>query len=114
LPRQLLRRLEALLQRGGAAAELAHPLPVAPGSCDTRLLQGALGFLTLADGAPVPRFGKDGSDQLSRVKQVEIAEERVAVGSAYKKPDDRSHIRTGIVCISFARHTTPPYPAASI
>src|SRR5262249_18146473 len=69
------RRIETSLQRGSSAAEIAYPLPVAPGSRDARLMEAALGFLTLTSRAPIARFGKDGIEELSRTKQVEIAEE---------------------------------------
>src|SRR5262245_27982923 len=77
---QVLRRIEASLQRRSFAAEIAYPLPVAPGSSDARLLETALGFLTLTSRAPIARFGKDGIEELPCAKQVEISEEGVAVG----------------------------------
>src|SRR5262249_20891714 len=76
---QVFRRIETSLQRGSFAAEIAYPLPVAPGSRDARLLEAALGFLTFTTRAPIARFRKDGIEKLSRTKEVEIAEEGVAV-----------------------------------
>ena len=85
---QLLRRLEALLQGGGPAAELLHPFPVAPAGRDARLLQAALGLLPFAGDTPVPRFGKEGRQQLSSAKQIEIAEKGVSVGGSREQSDD--------------------------
>ena len=69
---QLLCRLEAALQRGRSGAEVAHALPVASGGSDTRLLEAARGFVTLAGCAQIARLGKDRGQELSRAQQVDI------------------------------------------
>src|SRR5262249_57314934 len=89
---QLLRRLEALLQRGSSCAEIAHALPVASRGGDARLLEGALGLLTLAGRAPVARFGVERREQLSRAKQVEVAEDPVALRPAHPQPTHPRHL----------------------
>src|SRR4030095_2251877 len=100
------------LQRGRAGAEIAHALPVASGSRDTRLLEGARGFLTLAGRAQIARFGKDRGQELARAQQVDIPEQGVTVGGAHEQPDDRSRLRAALVCLLLACHGAH-YPETS-
>jgi hypothetical protein len=41
-----------------------------------------LGLLPFAGDTPVPRFGEEGRQQLSRAMQIEIAEKGVSVGGS--------------------------------
>src|SRR5262249_5161294 len=101
---QILRRLEALLQRRGLAAELLHPLPVAPTGRDARLLQAAFGFRTFAGDTSVPRFGEQERQKLPSAQQIEIAEERVCVGGSREQSDDGRRLRAALVFIPLACH----------
>src|SRR5262249_30170021 len=101
---EVLRRLQALLQGGGSAAELLYVLPVAPAGRDARLPQAALGLLAFACDTPVTRFGEERRQQLSRAKQIEIAEEGVSVGGSREQSDDRGRLRAALVFIPLACH----------
>src|SRR5262249_13509693 len=79
---RILRRREARLASAGLATQLPHALPLAPAGREARLSQTALGLLPFPGGATVARFGEERTQQLSGAKQVEVAEEGIAVGGS--------------------------------